>query len=138
MKTLGKKEEHYKGTLKNYKRGIHLNKIILQVESLVVLLACLYFYSFLDFNWVLFFVLLLAPDVFMVGYLINKKAGALLYNVVHTYSLSIIITILGVILSYPIILSIGLIWTAHIGMDRCFGIGLKYQTGFKDTHFNRV
>ncbi|WP_184249811.1 DUF4260 domain-containing protein [Gracilibacillus halotolerans] len=115
-----------------------MNKIILQVESLVVLLACLYFYSFLEFNWVLFFVLLLAPDVFMVGYLINKKAGALLYNVVHTYSLSIIITVLGVILSNPVILSIGLIWTAHIGMDRCFGIGLKYQTGFKDTHFNRV
>ena len=115
-----------------------MNKIILHIEGLTVLLGCLYFYSYLDLNWVLFFVLLLAPDIFMLGYLINNKIGALLYNMVHTYSLSIIFTILGVILSHPIILSIGLIWTAHIGMDRCFGIGLKYKTGFKDTHFNRV
>jgi hypothetical protein len=27
-----------------------------------------------------------------------------------------------------------LIWTAHIGFDRALGIGLKYPTGFGDTH----
>ncbi|MEH7648941.1 DUF4260 family protein, partial [Bacillus toyonensis] len=33
---------------------------------------------------------------------------------------------------------IGLIWIAHIGMDRMFGYGLKYETDFKDTHIQRL
>ncbi|AIM07305.1 hypothetical protein BAHan_3779 [Bacillus anthracis] len=33
---------------------------------------------------------------------------------------------------------IGLIWTAHIGMDRMFGYGLKYETEFKGTHIQRL
>ncbi|MGQ7476239.1 DUF4260 family protein [Streptococcus suis] len=28
----------------------------------------------------------------------------------------------------------GLIWLAHIGWDRAFGYGLKYESGFKHTH----
>jgi hypothetical protein len=34
--------------------------------------------------------------------------------------------------------STGLIWLAHIGLDRLLGYGLKYATEFKDTHFSRV
>jgi hypothetical protein len=33
---------------------------------------------------------------------------------------------------------IALIWAVHIGIDRVLGLGLKYPTGFKDTHLNRV
>jgi Domain of unknown function (DUF4260) len=33
---------------------------------------------------------------------------------------------------------VGLIWLAHIGIDRVLGYGLKYPTGFKDTHLSRV
>ena len=33
-------------------------------------------------------------------------------------------------------LSIGLIWIAHIGLDRMLGFGVKYPTGFKDTHLS--
>ena len=33
---------------------------------------------------------------------------------------------------------IALIWLAHIGFDRLLGYGLKYPTGFKDTHLQRV
>ncbi|KKB35215.1 hypothetical protein QY97_01956 [Bacillus thermotolerans] len=36
------------------------------------------------------------------------------------------------------VLAVGLIWSAHIGMDRAIGYGLKYSTHFKDTHLNRV
>lgn len=34
--------------------------------------------------------------------------------------------------------AIGIIWSAHIGMDRMFGFGLKYSTGFNDNHLNRI
>jgi Domain of unknown function (DUF4260) len=33
---------------------------------------------------------------------------------------------------------LGLIWFTHIGVDRALGYGLKYPTGFKDTHLQRV
>lgn len=29
-------------------------------------------------------------------------------------------------------------WAARIGMDRALAYGLKYPTGFKDTHLQRV
>ena len=29
---------------------------------------------------------------------------------------------------------VGVIWTAHIAMDRLFGYGLKLESGFRDTH----
>jgi hypothetical protein len=32
----------------------------------------------------------------------------------------------------------GLIWAAHIGMDRVLGFGLKYETRFSDTHLDRL
>ena len=87
---------------------------------------------------VLFFILLLTPDISMLGYLLNNKVGAMIYNLFHTYSLSIGLVICGLILSNETVLVIGIIWSAHIGMDRMIGYGLKYSTEFKDTHLNRV
>lgn len=115
-----------------------MNKILLHLEGLAVLLFSLYFYSDLQFSWVLFFVLLLAPDVSMVGYFINKKVGAVLYNLIHTYSLAILVIICGLLSSSQLVLALGLILSSHIGMDRMIGYGLKYPADFKDTHLNRI
>ncbi len=115
-----------------------MNKILLHLEGAAILLLSLYFYSYNQFSWLLFFVLLFAPDISMIGYLFNNKVGAVLYNLFHTYSLPIGAVILGVLLSSEVVLEIGLIWSAHIGMDRMIGYGLKYSTHFKDTHLNRV
>jgi hypothetical protein len=35
-------------------------------------------------------------------------------------------------------LALALIWLAHIGFDRMLGYGLKYQSGFGDTHLGRI
>jgi Domain of unknown function (DUF4260) len=115
-----------------------MNKILLHLEGAAILLLSLYFYSYNQFSWLLFFVLLFVPDISMIGYLFNNKVGAVLYNLFHTYSLPIGAVILGVLLSSEVVLEIGLIWSAHIGMDRMIGYGLKYSTHFKDTHLNRV
>ena len=32
----------------------------------------------------------------------------------------------------------GLIWIAHVGFDRALGYGLKYASGFGDTHLGRI
>lgn len=115
-----------------------MNKILLHIEGMAVLALCLYLYGSLQDSWLLFWVLLFLPDISMVGYAFNHKTGAKVYNLFHTYSLPILLLIAGLFLSNSIILAIGLIWSAHIGMDRMLGYGLKYPTDFKDTHLNRV
>ncbi|GAA0471462.1 DUF4260 domain-containing protein [Alkalibacillus silvisoli] len=115
-----------------------MNKILLHIEGLAVLALSIYFYGYNEFSWVLFFVLLLLPDISMLGYLVNNKVGARLYNFFHTYTIAIIVIFLGLLLSSQMTLAVGLIWLAHIGMDRMVGYGLKYPTEFKDTHLNRV
>ncbi|MDG5472011.1 DUF4260 domain-containing protein [Jeotgalibacillus sp. ET6] len=115
-----------------------MNKILLNAEGFAGLALSLYIYGFYQFSWILFVLLLYSPDVSMIGYVINQKLGAILYNVFHTYVLSIACVFCGLLLTNQLVLAIGLIWSAHIGMDRMFGYGLKYPTNFKDTHLHRV
>jgi Domain of unknown function (DUF4260) len=115
-----------------------LNKLLLHIEGLAVFALSLYFYGYNQFSWLLFLVLLLAPDISMLGYLINNKIGARLYNVFHTYTIVIIVIFWGLLLENQTALAIGIIWSAHIGMDRMVGYGLKYQNDFKDNHMKRV
>ncbi|RNA66889.1 DUF4260 domain-containing protein [Alteribacter keqinensis] len=115
-----------------------MNKTFLHLEGFAVLVLSVYFYGYSGLSWLLFFILLFVPDISMLGYLFNKKAGAFLYNLFHTYSLSAGAVICGLLLANPVVLAVGLIWSAHIGMDRMLGYGLKYPTAFQDTHLNRV
>lgn len=112
-------------------------RFFLRLEGLFVLLAAAGLYATLEFSWWLFAGLLLAPDLFMAGYLSGPRVGALLYNIGHTYVVSIGLGALGYALAAPLGVALALIWTAHIGMDRALGYGLKRQTSFHDTHLNR-
>jgi hypothetical protein len=44
----------------------------------------------------------------------------------------------GVIADADLASQIALIWLTHIGIDRALGYGLKYPSGFKDTHVQRL
>ncbi|MFG6494782.1 DUF4260 domain-containing protein [Fictibacillus sp. UD] len=115
-----------------------MNKIFLKLEGFAVLILSLYFYQYYQFSWVLFFILIFAPDISMIGYFLDNKIGALIYNIFHTYIISILFIFFGLLLTSETLLAIGIIWSAHIGMDRMIGYGLKYSTSFKDTHLNRI
>ena len=115
-----------------------LNKLLLHAEGFMVLVVSIYFYAVNGFSWLLFFLLLFIPDLWMIGYAFNRKVGAIIYNIVHTYVFSILLILIGLIFSNDMFLTIGLISVAHIGMDRTFGYGLKYPTDFKDTHLQRI
>lgn len=108
------------------------------MEGLVVLVLSIYFYFHLHFSWIVFLVLLLAPDLSALGYLKNVKIGSVVYNLFHTYTIPAVIMVCGLLIDNSHTLMISLIWIAHIGMDRMFGYGLKYPTKFQDTHLNRV
>lgn len=114
-------------------------KKILQLEGLAFLLLALFFYNQLHGNWVLFILLLFTPDISMIGYLKNKKFGAVLYNFIHNYVLSIIIIAIGeIFLQNSFITLLGIILFAHVGLDRLLGYGLKYPTDFKNTHLQKL
>lgn len=115
-----------------------LNRTILRLEGLVVFILAIGYYHLNDFSWILFIALLLVPDVGMIGYAFNQKVGAYIYNFFHTYIISLLFLLVGIFTKQDYLLVIGLIWTAHIGMDRMLGYGLKNISNFKDTHLGHL
>lgn len=96
------------------------------------------FYHEIGASWLLYAILFLAPDLFMLGYLANPKLGAGLYNLAHTEAIPMLLGAASYFLHWPTPLAVSLIWLTHIGFDRVLGFGLKYPTFFKDTHLQRV
>jgi hypothetical protein len=113
-------------------------KLWLHIEGGLVLLAACVFYHQLHGGWMLFALLLLTPDLIMLGYLINRKFGTASYNLVHTYAVPLLLLSIFALTGQNSGLPFVAIWFAHIGMDRMFGFGLKYETSFKDTHLQRL
>jgi Domain of unknown function (DUF4260) len=83
-------------------------------------------------------IVLLVPDISMLGYLINNLTDSSIYNFGHTYVIPLILIILSVILHRDLMLALSIIWVAHIGMDRTIVYGLKYPSNVKDTHIQKV
>lgn len=109
-------------------------RILLQLEGAVVLVASVWAYREFGAGWILFAVLLLGPDVSMLGYLRGPATGAWVYNVAHTYLAPALLVALGLAGVFDWGMAVGLIWLAHIGMDRALGYGLKHPKGFRFTH----
>ena len=95
-------------------------------------------YIYLDYSILLFFLLLFVPDISMIGYVINTKIGASLYNIGHHFSLPTILLTISIVFNSSTVLLIALIWIAHIVMDRALGYGLKYANDFKNTHLQKI
>ena len=112
--------------------------LLLRAEGGMVFGASLLLYGELRANWVLFVVLVLAPDLSMLGYLLGLRFGTALYNLVHALVVPLLLIALSIFYKQFWLLPYGLIWTAHIGLDRLLGFGLKYPTRFSDTHFERL
>ena len=115
-----------------------LPRLILRAEGLVILIAAVTFYATEDYGFLPFFFLALAPDVSFLGYAAGPRVGAVAYNAAHTTIGPVALAVVGVLADSSVAVQIALVWLAHIGADRLLGYGLKYPTGFKDTHIQRV
>ena len=113
-------------------------RILLRIEGTAVFIAALVLYAQNGFSWWWFALLLLAPDLAMLGYLHSEAIGSLCYNLVHTYVLPLALGLAAMLLNFEPGWQLAIIWLAHIGMDRFVGYGLKYPDGFKVTHFSKV
>lgn len=105
--------------------------------GMLLVLSLLLFWKYSG-AWLLYAVLILAPDLFMLAYLRGPRAGAAVYNLGHTWLLPGILAIAGLLAGAGLAGSIALIWFGHIGVDRLLGYGLKLPTAFRDTHLGRI
>lgn len=111
---------------------------LLHVEGAVVFAVAVLLYWRMDGNWLVFIVLVLAPDLGMLGYVADTRLGAATYNLLHTSTPPLLLAVVGVLTGNNLLITVALIWLAHIAADRAMGFGLKYPTQFKDTHFQRL
>ena len=113
-------------------------KSLLQLEQAAIMVACYLVSLYLGYAWWLFFALLLLPDLSMVGYAVNNKWGAVLYNLFHHQGIAVLVIGIGWYGAQPALLLAGLILLGHSAMDRVFGYGLKYTSSFQDTHLGKI
>jgi hypothetical protein len=113
-------------------------RLLLRLEGAAVFAAALAIYAHSGFSWLLFAALFLAPDLTMLSYFAGPRVGAAAYNAAHIYVLPLALLVLGFIAGAAAAAACALIWIAHIGIDRALGYGVKYPTGFGDTHLGRI
>jgi len=106
----------------------------LRLEGATLLVGALLAFSTTRQAWWLVPLTVLAPDFLAVGYLSGTRTGARLYNLAHSTPIPAVMVGLGLWRGMPIVLALGLVWLAHIGVDRVLGYGLKYNDDFHHTH----
>ena len=111
---------------------------LLRLEGLCILVAGLFAYAEFGGGWGIFALFILAPDLSFAGYLAGPAVGAVVYNLAHSLVGPLALLVVGVYYHEPMLIMAGLIWVAHIGLDRVLGYGLKYPGGFHLTHLGVI
>jgi uncharacterized membrane protein len=109
-------------------------RVWLRLEAAALLAGALIAYSTTRQHWWLVAVVVLLPDLAMLGYLGGTRIGAFAYNLFHATPVPVLVVGLGWWWHRPLILGLGLVWLAHIALDRLVGYGLKYDDHFEHTH----
>lgn len=113
-------------------------KLIFKLEELALFILSIYAFSRLPLAWWWFPLLLLLPDVGMLGYLVNNRIGAFTYNLLHSKLLALLLFGIGIAVDSDIALVGSIILFAHASMDRFLGYGLKYSDSFRHTHLGKI
>jgi hypothetical protein len=112
-------------------------RAFLRLEGLALLVAALVAYSRTEQAWWLLPATLLLPDLGALGYLVSRSAGALFYNLTHATLIPLALVGLGLWQQEPLVVALGTVWLAHIGMDRAMAYGLKHDDYPGHTHLGR-
>jgi hypothetical protein len=124
-------------------------KTLLKLEELAQFLACLGLLIMNGVPWWAYLLLLLGPDIGMLGYLVNTRVGAVTYNLFHHKGIALLVaaTALGsdfmtlalatADMSHVLLLT-AIILFGHSAMDRMLGYGLKFGDHFQHTHLGWI
>jgi hypothetical protein len=107
----------------------------IKIEEAAITVVSIYFLSKYNLGlpgwaWVLLF---FSPDLSMLGYLVNTRAGAFTYNLFHHRAIALALLATGFLMNVDILLTGGLLLVAHSSFDRMLGYGLKFPDNFKHT-----
>ena len=108
--------------------------LLLRSEGVALLAMATLLYGKYGRSWWLFVALLPAPDLGLLGHLRSRQAGAVAYDLTHTYLPPATLALVGVVTGSGLAVALALVWFAHIGMDRALGLGLQYPDGSGRTH----
>ena len=70
-------------------------KDVLKLEEFGMFCLSIILYNMLGYSWWLYAVLILTPDISMIGYLFNPIIGGVSYNVFHHKGIAIILYLIG-------------------------------------------
>ena len=128
-------------------------KTLLKLEEAAQFLACLALLLMNGVPWWTYLLLVLGPDISMLGYLISTRVGAITYNVLHHKGIAALLLFLGgfreamsqigewisgVNNDPDLLWMIGVILFGHASMDRMLGYGLKFGDHFQHTHLGWI
>ncbi len=110
-------------------------------EWIIVAVAAIVAYAMAGGSWTLFALLVLAPDLSMLGYLAGPRIGAVTYNAFHILVWPVLLVLVGLSMDSQKAMEIALIWLVHISVDRALvwrirnsyylGARLRSNFGFK-------
>ncbi|QQR86884.1 MAG: DUF4260 domain-containing protein [Flavobacteriales bacterium] len=125
-------------------------KTLLKLEEAAQFLICLVLLTLFNAPWWNYPLLLIGPDVGMLGYLVSPRVGAFSYNLLHHKGVAIAFLLIALPqifgVWHPIswwmneldLFIAGIILYGHASMDRIFGYGLKFGDNFHHTHLGWI
>ncbi len=113
-------------------------RMLLRVEGAALFLGASVAYFWFGYGWGIYVLLLLVPDLSVLGYLRGNRVGARVYNAFHITPWPLLVTAIGLYSGTVFLVQLGLCWAAHIGADRAFGYGLKNPESFQSTHLGMI
>jgi hypothetical protein len=100
-------------------------KTLIKLEETALIFLSFYLFLALDYDWWWFLLLFFTPDISLMGFLINKKAGAATYNFIHHKALSVVLYLLGSFTQMPALQLAGVVMLGHSSFDRALGFELQ-------------
>ncbi len=113
-------------------------KQLISLEEVAQCAFAVFLNTYLPYAWWWYWVWFLAPDLSMIGYVINTKVGAFTYNIVHHKAIALACYVAGVFMKSSELQFAGLVLLGHSALDRALGYGLKYRDHFQHTHLGRI
>ncbi|OQP61553.1 hypothetical protein A3860_32025 [Niastella vici] len=113
-------------------------KRTIALEEMAMFGLSIFLFGKLSFAWWWYALLILTPDLSMLGYLANTRTGAIVYNFFHHKAVAIVVYIAGFYLNNEVVQLTGVILFGHSCMDRMLGYGLKYPDSFQNTHLGLI
>ena len=87
---------------------------VLRIEGACLFASSSWAYWHSGASWWLFAGGFFVPDLSMLGYLSDPATGAAVYNTIHSETLPILLLCTGYARRRPRLISIALIWLAHV------------------------